>query len=146
MVGFRGGLPIKSPTLPQRLVDHGYATAIVGRYMHQDPYEESYGYQTRILGSTYIENDEYAHWLEKQAPESGGVRGHGISFNGWAAKPWHLPEPLHPTNWAVNRARRLLAETSDASPLFLTVSFYAPHPPLIPPAFYLEPVPPGASP
>lgn len=138
MVGFQGGCPIESPTLPALLRDAGYHTAITGRYMHQHPYEESYGYETRVLGSTYQDNDEYAGELVGAAPETGGVKGHGISFNGWTAKPWHLAEHLHPTNWVVRKARELTDQHQGASPLFLTASFYAPHPPLIPPAFYLD--------
>lgn len=138
MVGFEDGYPIQSPTLPQELRRAGYHTAMVGRYMHQHPYEEGYGYETRILGSTYIQNDDYARMLEREVPRSGGVRGHGISSNGWTAKPWHLPEYLHPTNWTVEQSRKVLREHDDAKPLFLTTSFYAPHPPLIPPAFYLD--------
>lgn len=138
MVGFADGLPITTPTLPQCLQAAGYRTVLVGRHMHQYPYEEPYGYGESTLGSTYVEGDAYAHELERACPGSGGVRGHGISFNGWTAKPWHLPEHLHPTNWTVTRARACLAGHDAARPLFLTASFYAPHPPLIPPAFYFE--------
>jgi arylsulfatase A-like enzyme len=66
------------------------------------------------------------------------VQGHGISFNGWTAKPWHLAEYLHPTNWISERTREFMAGYDEDDPLFLTASYYAPHPPLIPPAFYLE--------
>jgi arylsulfatase A-like enzyme len=138
MVGFRDGLPIVAPTLPGCLRAAGYRTVLVGRHMHQYPYDEPYGYGETSLGSTYIEGDAYAQELERACPGLGGVRGHGISFNGWTAKPWHLPEPLHPTNWVVNRARESLAAHDPEQPLFLTASFYAPHPPFIPPAFYLE--------
>jgi len=136
MVGFGGGCPITAPTLPQTLRDAGYETSIVGRYMHQSPYEEPYGYNKRILGSTYIEHDDYAQMLEREAPD--GLKGHGISWNGWTARPWALPEHLHPTNWTVSESRKILANHDTDSPLFLTTSFYAPHPPLIPPAFYMD--------
>lgn len=138
MVGYQEGYPITVPTLPQLLSSEGYTTAITGRYMHQSPYEEGYGYQTRILGSDYIDDDEYACELESAFPGSGGLKGHGLSFNGWTAKPWHFPEILHPTNWAINKSREILAGYDTAAPLFLTTSFFAPHPPLFPPAFYME--------
>lgn len=138
MVGFQGGCRITSPTLPALLRDAGYHTAICGRYMHQYPYQEGYGYETRVLGSTYMSGDSYQARLGREAPGSGGIKGHGISFNGWQAKPWHLPEHLHPTNWVVQSSRELLQQHDDNSPLFLTSSFYAPHPPLIPPSFYME--------
>lgn len=138
MVGYREGFPLKSPTMTEMLRDSGYATAIVGRYMHQSPYKESYGFERRILGSTYILNDDYARMLDKEAPNLGGIRGLGISNNGWQAKPWPLPEHLHPTNWTVWQARQLLRDHNSESPLFLTASFLAPHPPLIPPPFYMD--------
>jgi len=137
MVGFRCR-EITVPTLPQTLRDAGYQTAIIGRYMHQTPPERNYGYEVRQLGSTYVQDDEYAEELERLAPGTGGVRGHGVSCNGWTAKPWHLPEPLHPTNWVAQRTREFLQRRDRTRPLFLTTSFYAPHPPLIPPAFYLD--------
>ena len=138
VVGFVDDIPIKSPTLPQLLRDAGYRTALAGRHMHQSPYTRSYGYQTQVLGSNYVGNDDHARWLEKHAPDSGGVKGHGISFNGWTAKPWQLADHLHLTNWTVQRSRAFLCKQSGKQPLFLTASFIAPHPPLIPPAFYYE--------
>ncbi|MEI8315173.1 MAG: sulfatase-like hydrolase/transferase [Verrucomicrobiota bacterium] len=138
VVGFVGGIPIKSPTLPQLLRDAGYRTALAGRHMHQSPYTRSYGYQTQVLGSNYVDNDDHARWLEKHAPDSGGVKGHGISFNGWTAKPWQLADHLHLTNWTVQRSREIIRKQSGKQPLFLTASFMAPHPPFIPPAFYYE--------
>jgi arylsulfatase A-like enzyme len=138
MVGYREGVPLRAPTLPQCLRDGGYATAIAGRYMHQWPYEEGYGYEQRILGSTYKQDDAYARWLDEKAPEFGGIRGLGLSSNGWQARPWPLDDHLHPTHWTVQQARQVLAQYRDNRPLFLTTSFYAPHPPLCPPAFYME--------
>jgi arylsulfatase A-like enzyme len=149
MVGYREGHPLRTRTLTETLRDDGgYATALVGRYMHQSPYEAAYGFERRVLGSTYITDDDYAAMLDREVPALGGMRGIGISYNGWQAKPWPLPEHLHPTNWVVQQARQVLAEAAAAAaaeddegggrPLFLTVSFYAPHPPLVPPAFYME--------
>jgi arylsulfatase A-like enzyme len=138
MVGYQEGYPIMVPTLPQLLSSEGYTTAITGRYMHQSPYEEGYGYQTRILGSDYIDDDDYARELEEAFPGRGGLKSHGLSFNGWTAKPWHFPEHLHPTNWAVTKSREILSGYDGSTPLFLTTSFFAPHPPLFPPAFYLD--------
>ncbi|MBN1675438.1 MAG: sulfatase-like hydrolase/transferase [Kiritimatiellae bacterium] len=136
MVGYGEGVPITAPTLPQALRDAGYETVICGRYMHQSPYEEGYGYNRRILGSVYIEHDDYAKEIEREAP--GGLKMHGISWNGWTARPWFLPEHLHPTTWVIRKARAVLAGHDGDAPLFLTTSFYAPHPPLVPPAFYME--------
>ena len=138
MVGYEEGHPFDAPTLPQALRDGGYTTAVVGRYMHQSPYERSYGYDTRILGSTYILDDDYARMFAREAPSFGGVRGVGLSYNGWQARPWPLAEHLHPTHWTIRQARELIDRHNEKVPLFLTTSFLAPHPPLFPPAFYMD--------
>ena len=138
VVGYREGVPIRTRTVTQALRDSGYATAIAGRYMHQSPHEEPYGFEKRVLGSTYVKDDDYAKYLNQKAPELGGISGIGLSCNGREAKVWPVDEELHPTNWAVRQARRLLAETDPAREVFLVASFYAPHPPLFPPARYME--------
>ena len=53
-------------------------------------------------------------------------------------RPWHLDERLHRTNWTGGRALRFLRRRDPTCPFFLTVSFTASHPPLQPPAFYLD--------
>jgi arylsulfatase len=138
MVGYREGIPIKVPTMPQLLKDAGYFTAIAGRYMHQSPRDEPYGFEKLVLGSTYIRDDDYAKYLEKHTPELNGIRGIGLSNNGRDAKPFPLDDELHATNWAVRQARKILAEEDSGRPLFLVASFYAPHPPLCPPRRYME--------
>jgi len=136
VVGY-AATPITHPTMPKLLADAGYRTLLVGRWMHQKPANESYGYQKEIRGSTHIDDDEYDKFLKQAAPETGGIRSLvgklGLSFNGWEAKPWPLAEDLHPNVWIVNQARKTLKETPLEQPLFLTTSFFAPHPPLFPP-------------
>jgi arylsulfatase A-like enzyme len=134
--------PIVYPTLPKVLAEAGYTTVLVGRYMHQVPKDDSYGYQKEIRGSTYVANDDYDTFLRKAAPETGGIRALvnklGVTFNGWQAKPWPLAEELHPTVWIAGQARMVVKEAPPEKPLFLTVSFYAPHPPLFPPRRYFD--------
>ncbi|NOY82104.1 MAG: sulfatase-like hydrolase/transferase [Kiritimatiellaeota bacterium] len=126
-----------TPTLPALLSGAGYRSILVGRNMHQNPrHDENPGYDTCILGSVYVPNDDYSRMLDRAVPLLGGTRGLGISFNGWQAKSWPLAEYLHPTNWVVHESRQVIAGHDDSRPLFLTASFYAPHPPLIPPDFY----------
>ena len=141
VVGFKGKR-IRYPTLPQMLAEAGYRTVLTGRNMHQTPASEPYGYQVRILGSEYISDDEYDHFLRKEAPETGGIRklmaDLGVTANGWQAKPWPLAENLHATAWIVNQARQVIKETSPDKPLFLTASFFSPHPPLFPPKKYFD--------
>jgi arylsulfatase A-like enzyme len=134
--------PITYPTLPRMLGDAGYTTLLVGRYMHQKPEAESYGYQKEIRGSTYVADDDYDKFLKQAAPETGGIRSLvaklGVSNNGWQAKPWPLAEELHPTAWIVRQSRKTLQEVPADKPLFLTTSFFSPHPPLFPPKRYFD--------
>src|SRR5437762_12178012 len=51
--------PIPYPTLPKLLGEAGYTTILVGRYMHQVPEQEPYGYQKQVLASTYVSEDQY---------------------------------------------------------------------------------------
>lgn len=129
----------ETPTLPYLLSKAGYHSVLVGRHMHQNPItDQNPGYDRCILGSTYEKDDSYAKMLDKEVPLLGGIRGLGIDFNGWQAKSWPLEEHLHPTNWVVRNSREVIAEHDDDRALFLTASFYAPHPPLIPPDFYYK--------
>ncbi len=126
-----------TPTLPGLLSAAGYSSVLVGRNMHQTRSSgENPGYDACVLGSTYVRDDNYAQMLDREVPLLGGMPGIGIDYNGWQAKAWPLAEHLHPTNWTALQARQALAEHDEGKPLFLTASFYAPHPPLIPPDFY----------
>jgi arylsulfatase A-like enzyme len=137
--GLVGYAPFKNtrPTLPGLLARSGYATVLVGRNMHQNPPNPDIGYTQEILGSTYLNDDDYDRALKATAPGSGGVRATierlGLTTNFWQAKPWDLPDALHPTAWIARRARQVIVEAATERPLFLTASFYAPHPPLFPP-------------
>ncbi|MHC4296278.1 MAG: sulfatase-like hydrolase/transferase [Planctomycetota bacterium] len=141
VVGFKAK-PFFTPTLPELLSGCGYSTVLVGRNMHQVPASKSCGYRKRIPGSTYVANDEYDRFLKQSAPEVGGIRklveNLGVTYNHWQAKPWPLAGNLHPTEWVVNQSRNVIAESDVDRPLFLTSSFYAPHPPLFPPKKYFD--------
>jgi arylsulfatase A-like enzyme len=141
VVGF-AAKPFTTPSLPELLGKAGYAAIIVGRNMHQVPASGSCGYQKQILGSTYVSNDEYDKFLKEAAQESGGIRGVikrlGVDCNLWPAKPWPLADDLHPSAWIVAQSRKVVQEADASRPLFLTTSFYAPHPPLFPPKKYFD--------
>jgi arylsulfatase A-like enzyme len=133
---------IETPTLPQKLADAGYTTVLVGRNMHQPKESGDLGYQTRILGSTYREGDDYDRFLIKSQPQIQSLRqlikDIGLTFNHWQATSWPLADELHPTAWIVNESRKVLDQVDKRKPLFLTSSYYAPHPPLFPPKKYFD--------
>jgi len=141
VVGFRAK-PFATQPLPELLADAGYSTILVGRNMHQVPRSGDCGYQKRVLGSTYIDNDAYGTFLKTQAPETAGIKALvaklGVTYNHWQAKPWPLADELHPTAWVVSESCKVVSEADAKQPLFLTASFYAPHPPLFPPKRYFD--------
>jgi len=118
-------------TLPRELSAAGYQTAIVGRQMHQYRQDSFYGFE-------HMAEDYQSYLSQEQPTGGGGLRGHGISSNGWTARPWHLDDHLHHSHWVVNEALHFLETRDKSRPFFLVVSFSAPHPPLTPPSFYMD--------
>ena len=137
MVGYRDGVEWDAPpTLPAVLRGAGYQTYLVGRSMHQHPPRKRYGFDHMVLHGS---DSDYGEWLQRNSVETaGGPHGTGVMHNDWTAHPWHLEEALHPTNWTANEALKFLRKRDPSCPFFLAVSFIAPHPPLTPPAFYME--------
>ena len=106
--------------------------------MHQWPVRKRYGYE-QMITMDHNGGRDYDEWLQRNAPPgNGGWMGGGVMHNDWTAKPWYMDEQYHFTNWTVGQALELLETRDPSCPFFLTVSFIAPHPPLQPPAFYLE--------
>jgi len=129
-------------TLPAALRQAGYQTYLAGRDMHQYPIRKRFGYDHIVT------HYDYFSWLDAQTRDnvypkgnshySGGYYTSGVMHNDWTARPWHLDEALHLTNWTVSRAIEFLQNRDPSCPFFLTLSFLAPHPPLTPPAFYMD--------
>lgn len=138
MIGYADGREWEpAATLPQLLRDAGYHTGLVGRSMHQHPPRKRYGFEEMVIAGLQDEND-YSRFVEEHLPAGGGYYGSGVMHNDWTARNWHLPEHLHQTHWTVNEALRFLERSDPSRPWFLTASFLAPHPPLIPPDFYFQ--------
>ncbi len=150
VVGFRQR-PIETPMLPQIFRDAGYRTALFGRSMHQSDGAQALGYQVAVKGSTYVEGDDYVQFLQERLPpetplgrrlHQRGIRAMvaamGVTYNHWEAEPWPLDDDWHPTSWVARQAHEFVEAAADEEPLFLTASFYAPHPPLFPPECYFE--------
>ena len=139
MVGSQEGVQWDiEDTLPSVLAKAGYETCWVGRSMHQHPPEKRFGFEQMITLDRRYPND-YTDFVQQRHPDDWeGACGAGIMNNDWTARPWHLEEDLHPTNWTIHEALRFLRNRDPSRPFFLVVSFQAAHPPLVPPAFYLE--------
>jgi arylsulfatase A-like enzyme len=125
-------------TIASVLRDAGYQTGWVGRSMHQYPVRKRFGFE-ELVHFDHREPGDYDEFLARNMPEGGnGYWGSGVMHNDWTARPFHLPEELHATNWTMYEAQRFLDRRDPTRPFFLVVSQIASHPPLVPPAFYLE--------
>lgn len=131
LVGFQDGVEWDPPaTLPGLLSRAGYQTFLAGRTMHQHPFRKRYGFDHMVAN---------ADVMESPASSLFDFNGHGIGGNSWVARPWHEDEKRHPTYVTSTIAVRFLQTWRDPScPFFLVVNYDAPHPPLCPPAFYME--------
>jgi arylsulfatase A-like enzyme len=138
VTGFIGSIPIQGQTLPRALRDAGYQTVLVGRSMHQTPGSARYGYDQVVSGSCYEKEDQYGQELRELTPGINDIHSVGLTNNGWTARPWPHADHMHPTSWIFNQARSFLSRADETAPLFLNVSTYAPHPPLLPPRDYFE--------
>jgi arylsulfatase len=138
---FFGNVSIEwdDPTLASELSKAGYHTCWVGRSMHQTPPRKRYGFDHVVMNDHREPFDDYEEWMAAhQPPGGGGYYGTGVMHNDWTARPWHMDESLHHTNWTVNLALDFLRKRDPSCPFLLCVSFVAAHPPLIPPACYME--------
>lgn len=127
-------------TLPQLLGDGGYETRVVGK-MHVYPERCHYGFDSmllceegRMFGAKSPHKrgyDDYEQWLAEQG-YPGQAFSHGIANNEYTVSPWHLPDRFHPTEWIADQSCRTIVRRDWTRPLFLWVSFTAPHPPLTP--------------
>jgi len=134
--------PIRSEqTLPLLFRDAGYQTQAIGK-MHFFPQRKRYGFDNMILDEEGrilpgLHRDDYEQWLHDQG-FAGQYHSHGLTNNETSARPWHLPEQAHPTNWTARETCRWFNRLDPGSPFFLWMSFSAPHPPYTPPMAYWE--------
>ena len=147
MVGYQDEVEFHPEyTLPGLLGEAGYQTQLIGK-LHQFPQRKRYGFDHVILSEqidyrpnspTFAQND-YVDWLHDAAGGNVDPNLHGIGPNSRLARPFHLDESLHHTSWVVQEAAKFLTKKRDPScPFFLHLSFWAPHPPLVPPQFYYD--------
>jgi arylsulfatase len=146
LVGYRDGEEFFPKfTLPGLLRDAGYQTQLIGK-LHQFPQRKRYGFDHMIVTSTpgdrpdsaWLNDNDYVGWL-KQAGVLESTNAHGINGNSRLARPWHMAEQYHHTNYLTSEAIEFMTHRRDPSqPFFLHLSYWAPHPPLVPPQVYYD--------
>lgn len=148
-VGYQDGVPwTYQTTLPGELAKAGYHTQAVGK-MHFHPPRSLLGFHNIALHDGYVHYshnretrseliDDYDAWLKQRAGADADYAAHGLESNSWVARPWHLDENLHPTNWVVGESIRFLERRDPTKPFFLWMSFVRPHAPLDPPQVYFD--------
>lgn len=153
-VGYRDCVPWNyDTTLPGELAKAGYHTQCVGK-MHVYPARSLLGFHNVVLHDGYLHHNRYRHnvpaqehfdqlddyltWLRERVPGA-DLTDLGLDCNAsTVARPWHLPEMLHPTNWCVTQSIDFLRRRDPSKPFFLWMSFVRPHPPFDPPQAYLD--------
>lgn len=129
------------PTLAQTFRDHGYQAYAVGK-MHVYPQRDRIGFDDVLLNEEGRNNlgmlqDDFQRFLAEEG-YAGQELTHGMCNNEYTVRPWHLPEYCHPTNWTAREMCRVIRRRDPTRPAFWYCSFIAPHPPVTPPAAYLE--------
>ncbi|PTY06048.1 arylsulfatase [Verrucomicrobia bacterium LW23] len=143
---YQDGLEFNPPaTLPGELSAAGYQTQLIGK-MHLHPQGKRYGFDNIVLSETthyrpqseFQKRNDYVSWLAAQGVTR-HPHTHGINGNGRITRPWGMEEHLHINNWMAEEAVRFLTERRDPTcPVFLHLSFFHPHPPLVPLDHYFQ--------
>ncbi|MCD9025849.1 arylsulfatase [Cohnella silvisoli] len=154
-VGYADKIPWNyEHTLPGELANAGYHTQCIGK-MHVYPTRNLCGFHNIVLHDGYMhynrdrsrstalqwwdQTDDYLPWLKERAGYQQDIMDHGLDCNSsTVARPWHLDESLHPTNWAVTQSIDFLRRRDPSKPFFLWTSFVRPHSPLDPPQAFLD--------
>jgi choline-sulfatase len=136
MLGYSAVAKKYAVEMPRVLREGGYYTYGIGK-MHWAPQRNLHGFHGTLLDeSGRVESpdfrSDYRSWFASQAPNL-DPDATGIGWNDYTAKPYVLPEELHPTRWTADSAVRFLDSYQRADPFFLKVSFARPHSPYDPP-------------
>ena len=140
-----GSIRIARPdqTLPALLRNAGYQTGEIGRSMHQHPTHARYGFEFRRNGPFECHDSEVHKAIRCPRPQNMAADiphylEHGMSADGYRARPWPYEERFHQTTWTANAAIDFFNQRDREMPFFLHVGFVAPHPPLVPPGCYYD--------
>jgi arylsulfatase A-like enzyme len=120
------------------LTSAGYQTRLVGK-SHSIPKGNHFGFEHFDLHDGLTGgDDDYSRWLDRRSDGEYDEISHGVGRNSWDARPSHLEEHEHPTNWTANRAIDFLTDRDSTRPFFLYLSFVRPHQPFDPPQAYWD--------
>jgi len=132
-------------TLAQCFRDAGYQAYAVGK-LHVYPQRNRIGFDDVLVddqGRHQLKDvpdgdgDDYELFLMEQG-YAGQEYASGMPHNEFITRPWHLPEPCHPINWAVHEICKFIRRRDPRKPGFWYLSFSAPHPPLTPLPAYMD--------
>ena len=129
------------PTLAQCFRDAGYQAQAVGK-LHVYPQRDRIGFDETIIneeGRHHLEggSDDWELYLADQG-YAGQEYAAGHSSNDYNTRVWHLPDHLHPTNWAAREMCRTIRRRDPRKPAFWYLSFIDPHPPMWPLQAYMD--------
>lgn len=134
-------LPEGIPTLAQTFRDNGYHAVGVGK-IEVFPTRARVGFDETILdfegrGFARGDIDDYEIFLADNGHPGERFAG-GMCTNDYVARPWHLDEQLHVTNWTTQQMCRSIIRRDPDKPGFWFLSYSKPHPPLDPLRDYLN--------
>ena len=139
-----GWCDLPFPTLPGVLRDAGYQTHLVGK-LHFAPSRARYGFDSmRWADAPWYHDDpvgrdnDYFRFLAAHGISPAEAQAHAMTANGHPARPFHLDERFHFSNWCAAEALEFLDRRDPTCPFFLNVSLIHPHQPLTPPRDYLD--------
>ena len=129
------------PTMAQTFRNAGYQAYAAGK-LHVYPQRDRIGFDDVVLNEEGrhhlgLPKDDYEMFLNEQG-YAGQEHTHGMGANDYLARPWHLPEHCHSTNWTVREMCKFIVRRDPTRPAFWYMSFQHPHPPLVPLAEYME--------
>jgi len=130
------------PTLAQTFKDTGYQAYAVGK-LHVYPQRDRIGFNDVILSEDGrhhlgMRADDYELFLAEKG-YAGQAWAHGVGHNApFMARPWHLPEHLHLTNWTVREMSKVIARRDPTRSALWFMSFSHPHPPYAPLPGYMD--------
>jgi arylsulfatase len=137
-----GKIPEQYPKeMPRMLADAGYHTCAIGK-CHFTPQRNGHGFHQLILDESGRVQDsefksDYRAWFASVAPHL-NPDATGIGWNDYLARPYALPEELHPTRWTGDVAVNFINGYAEDAPFFLKVSFARPHSPYDTPQRFLD--------